>query len=152
MRFILAFLLLVPFASLAQNVKTDSFVISLPDNLTVQTDKVRRILAFGKKRNPFINIEFGYLVGEQFSEIVDSVNETLKPMKSVLSEVDCGSGCVGFSAESVSKQGDISLYSYFYLVKSKRQNFIIAMGAPEPITDENLKAANIAKQILNSGI
>jgi hypothetical protein len=152
MRIILALLIFLSSQSIAQEVKTESFTISLPDNLKVQTDKVRRILAFGKDRNPFINIEFGNGIKEQYLDIVSRVNETLVPMGATLSKKECGAGCEGMFAEAQVKNKDLILYSYFYVVKSEHQSFIITVASQKAINSGELEITNIAKKILQSGI
>ena len=152
MRFILVLLIFLSSQSIAQEVKTESFTINLPDDLKVETDNVRRILAFGKDRNPFINIEFGKGVKEQYLDIVSRLNETLLPMGATLSKKECGSGCEGMFAQAQVKNKDLTFYSYFYVVKSEQQSFIITVASQEAINSGELEITNIAKQILKSGI
>jgi hypothetical protein len=152
MRFTLAFLIFLSPLSIAQKVKTESFTINLPDKLKVQTDKIRRILAFGQKRNPFINIEFGKGVNEQYSEIVSRVNDTLAPMGGSLSPKSCGDGCEAMYGKAQVINDGLTLYSYFYLVKSNKQSFIISVASQTIIESGELEVTNIAKQILQSGI
>jgi hypothetical protein len=152
MRHILLLLIFISTLSSAQLVETKSFSITLPDELTIQTDKVRRILAFGKQRNPFINIEFGNGVYEQYSEIVSRVNETLATMGSVLSPKECGDGCEGMYAQAKVKNEDLTLYSYFYVVKSTKHSFVISIASQSPINSSDIEITSIAKQILQSGI
>ena len=152
MRIILVFLMFLSSQSIAQEVKTESFTISLPDELKVETDRVRRILAFGKNKNPFINIEFGNGIREQYLDIVSRVNETLARMNSTLSKKDCGADCEAMYAEGQIKNESLTVYSYFYLVKAKTQSFIITIVSQEPINSGELEATNIGQQILQSGI
>ncbi|CAI3798962.1 hypothetical protein [Rheinheimera sp. MM224] len=152
MRRILILLLLFPVSVMAQKVKTDMFTIELPDHLQIQTNKVNRVLAFGKSNSPFINIEFGQGVKEQYSQIVDRVNETIKPMGSQLSAVKCGENCEAMYAEAQTEIENTVAYSYFYLVKSKHHSFIISVASKEPILDGELQAKIIGNKILQSGI
>ncbi|MEL0639536.1 hypothetical protein V6260_02820 [Pseudoalteromonas aliena] len=152
MRFTLAFLIFLSPFSVAQEVKTESFTINLPDKLKVQTDKVRRILAFGPKHNPFISIEFGKGVNEQYSDIALRVKDTLASMGGRLSPKSCGDGCEAMYGKAQVKNEGLTLYSYFYLVKSNKQSFIISVASQTKIESGELEVTNIAKQILQSGI
>jgi hypothetical protein len=151
MRYILLLLILISTQSNAQLVETKSFSITLPDELTVQTDKVSRILAFDKERNPFVNIEFGNGVYEQYSEIVSRVNETLVTMGSVLSPKECGDGCESMYAQAKVEKEHLTFYFYFYVVKSTKHSFIISIASQSAINSGDIEITGIAKQILQSG-
>jgi hypothetical protein len=152
MRIILVFLMLLSSHSIAQEVNTESFTISLPDELKIETDRVRRILAFGKNRTPFITIEFGNGIREQYLDIASRANETLARMNAALSKKECGTDCEAMYAEGRIKNESLTVYSYVYLVKSKMQSFIITIVSQEPINSGELEVTNIGQQILQSGI
>lgn len=153
MHFTLFLIMFLSSLSVAKEVKTEAFTINLPDELTIQTDKIRRVLAFGKNNNPFISIEFGNGIKEQYFDIVANVNGILARMGSVLSPRKCGDDCEAMYAKgSIINDSSTTYYAYFYIVKSSKQNFIISASSQEPLNSGELEVINIAKQILQSDI
>jgi hypothetical protein len=151
MRFFFLFFVFLPLLANAQKVETKSFTIQLPDELKVQNDNLRRVLAFGPNMMPFVSIEYGEKIGEQFDIISKEVSQKLLSLDSELTQVDCGNDCLGKMGSAISNSDGNTFYVYYYLVKSEKINFIVSVASPILIEKGQLEVNNIAKQLLSSG-
>ncbi|MCQ8818914.1 hypothetical protein NQT65_01655 [Pseudoalteromonas agarivorans] len=149
MRFIILVLALFPLFTNAQNVKTEHFLIQLPDELKVQNDNLRRILAFGPNQMPFVSIEYGTGIAEQFERISEEINQKLVEFDSELVQGECGVGCISMTGAAVANTDEDDIYLYYYLAKSKTINFVISVASTTQIEGGELDVINIAKQMLS---
>ena len=149
MRFILVLILLTSANIFAKEVATNSFSITLPDSLHVETDKSRRLLAFGDKGPggaPFLSIEFGTNI--EYEALVQNVNASLKNEDLELSEEVCEPDCKSFYFEQETPNGN----RFHYLVQSREITFIISyLGNGDLESDGNF-VKNVGAQILENSI
>lgn len=149
MRFLILLLALFPLFSNAQKVETEHFLINLPDGLKVQNDNLRRILAFGPNQIPFVVIEYGAGIGEQFEGISDEVNQKLISLNSELIKGQCGEGCLSMTGSARASTDENDIYLYYFLVKSEAINFVISVASTTQVENGALDVSNIAKQMLS---
>ena len=149
MRFILLLLAIFPLLASAQNVETEHFLIHLPDELKVQNDNLRRILAFGPNQMPFVSIEYGAGIAEQFGRISEEINQKLVGFDSELVQGECGVDCISMTGATVVNTDEDDIYLHYYLAKSKTINFVISIASTTQIEGGELDVSNIAIQMLS---
>ncbi len=113
----------------AKEVQTDLFKITLPDAFHVETDKKRRLLAFGGSGPndvPFLSIEFGKKFNS--TQVIDNVNSSLKQFGKSLEEDSCTHSCQAYFVEMEMEVENETLYRYHLVVRSERIGFIISYG------------------------
>lgn len=150
MKHLLILILLLPTLSSAGDVETKYFSLTLPDNFHVETDKSSRLLAFGgnsPRDLPFLSIEFGPRVTEQFSDILLRINQSLSGSGKSLEKIDCKGNCEAHYVEATQEMNEQSLTQIHYAVKSDKISFIISYGTQN--NSEKQFVLNIGEQILN---
>ena len=150
LRPILILLLLSPLLALAGEVETELFKINLPDTLSVETDKVNTLIAFGESgpyAPPFLSIEFSKEVS--IEEIKKDLENELESTGAKLSKEACIKDCEAWYSESEISQDGIKLSRHHYLSKTKTFSFIISYGTDEGLASGKAFVQNLAAQIHN---
>ncbi|MCX7555215.1 hypothetical protein OS175_15195 [Marinicella sp. S1101] len=147
-RYFLLIFTIVPFSVNAQRIETEFFSIDLPEELHVENDNLRRIIASGPSMKPFVVIEYGKGITEQYQSISEDTSEMLEELGYELLESNCGTDCVSLTGNAVEEIDEGSIFVYIYMAKSKKISFVIVIGSPTAIDSGKLEITNIANQIL----
>lgn len=151
MKIIAIVLFLMPSLVLAGSVETKYFKLNLPDNYQAETNKRSKLIAFGGKSPrdlPFLDIEFGPRLTEQFPQVISRLNKSIISEGKSLEKIDCAAdNCEAYYVEFSQNLNGRPVTRIHYAVKSEQLSFIISLGT----TQENGKefVLDLGTQVMN---
>ncbi len=154
MRLITILVLLFSASVNAETAKTKYFSVTIPDSLAIQTDNVRRIIAYNKKSPnvlPQLVIEYSNRF-DQFSDIKTHINKTLNDAgnKKGLSKQKCIKNCEALYGGVEIKVGKTKMRQHFYLIKTKSFFAIINYGENDGMAAGQSFVFKIANEIVET--